>query len=232
MTGIIRLALGEGAAHHGLVAGLVRRGTEEEAEGLALADEGPGVGVLIDVEEEIPDARDDSDERARGGDGARPRRREPVQSRHQACEARRSAEELRLELLDPSPQRADVPSAKRPDRGALEVVAPLPRLDQEHLRAICLDTKNRVQKIHTIYVGSLNSSLVRVGEVFKEPIRLNSAAIIVVHNHPSGDPTPSADDRAVTRQLVDAGRLLDLPVYDHVIIGAERYVSFAEAGLL
>src|SRR5438876_490665 len=59
-----------------------------------------------------------------------------------------------------------------------------------------------------------------------------AAGIIVVHNHPSGDPTPSADDRSVTRQLVDAGRLLDVPVYDHVIVGGDRYLSFAEAGLL
>src|SRR5690606_1087731 len=67
-------------------------------------------------------------------------------------------------------------------------------LDQEHLRVICLDTKNRVQKIHTVYVGSLNTSMVRIGEIFKEAVRLNSASIIVVHNHPSGDPTPSPED--------------------------------------
>ena len=82
--------------------------------------------------------------------------------------------------------------------------------------------------------GILNSSLVHPREVFRAAIAEAAAGIIVVHNHPSGDPTPSADDRAVTRQLVDAGRLLDVPVYDHVVIGGggERYVSFAEAGLL
>src|SRR6266540_3978523 len=80
--------------------------------------------------------------------------------------------------------------------------------------------------------GILNSSLVHPREVFRAAIAEAAAGIIVVHNHPSGDPTPSADDRAVTRQLVDAGRLLDLPVYDHVIVGGERFVSFAEAGLL
>src|SRR5437773_692852 len=69
-------------------------------------------------------------------------------------------------------------------------------------------------------------------EVFRAAIAEAAAGIIVVHNHPSGDPTPSADDRAVTRQLVDAGRLLDLPVYDHVVVAGDRYVSFAEAGLL
>jgi DNA repair protein RadC len=68
--------------------------------------------------------------------------------------------------------------------------------------------------------------------VFSAAILAGAAAIIVAHNHPSGDPTPSADDRAVTRQLVDAGRLLDLPVYDHVVLAGDRYLSFAEAGLL
>src|SRR3989449_10547191 len=80
--------------------------------------------------------------------------------------------------------------------------------------------------------GILNSSLVHPREVFRGAIAEAAAGIIVVHNHPSGDPTPSADDRAVTRQLVDAGRLLDVPVYDHVIVGGAHYVSFAEAGLL
>src|SRR5439155_386824 len=73
--------------------------------------------------------------------------------------------------------------------------------------------------------GILNSSLVHPREVFRAAIAEAAAGIIVVHNHPSGDPTPSADDRAVTRQLVDAGRLLDLPVHDHVIVGGDRYMS-------
>ena len=104
-------------------------------------------------------------------------------------------------------------------------------LDQEHLRVVCLDTKNRVQKIVTIYIGSLNSSLVRIGEIFKEAIRLNSAAIIIVHNHPSGDPTPSPDDVTVTRQIVEAGKLLDIDVLDHLVIGQGRFVSMRERGL-
>ncbi len=104
-------------------------------------------------------------------------------------------------------------------------------LDQEHLRVICVDTKNRVQKIQTIYIGSLNASLVRVGEVFKEAIKLNSAALIIVHNHPSGDPTPSPEDVLMTRQIVDAGQLLDIDVLDHLVIGHGRYVSMRERGL-
>jgi DNA repair protein RadC len=80
--------------------------------------------------------------------------------------------------------------------------------------------------------GTLTSSLVHPREVFRAAILAGAAGIILVHNHPSGDPTPSADDRAVTRQMVDAGRLLGVPVYDHVILAGERYVSFAEASLL
>lgn len=105
------------------------------------------------------------------------------------------------------------------------------RLDQEHLRAICLDTKNRVQKVHTVYVGSVNSAVVRIGEVFKEAVKLNSTSVIVVHNHPSGDPTPSPEDVMVTRQIVQAGQLLDVDVLDHLVIGHGRFVSLRERGL-
>lgn len=104
-------------------------------------------------------------------------------------------------------------------------------LDQEHLRTVLLDTKNRVQQISTIYIGSLNAATIRIGEVFKEAVRRNSAAIIVVHNHPSGEATPSPEDIQVTRQLVAAGRLLDIEVLDHLIIGRGYYVSLRERGL-
>lgn len=104
-------------------------------------------------------------------------------------------------------------------------------LDQEHLRTVLLDTKNRVQVISTVYIGSLNSALIRVGEVFKDAVRRNSAALIVVHNHPSGDPTPSSEDVLVTRQLIEAGKLLDIDVLDHLVIGQGRFVSMRERGL-
>lgn len=105
-------------------------------------------------------------------------------------------------------------------------------LDQEAFYVVCLDAQSQVRAIHETSRGTLNSSLVHPREVFRAAILAGAAGIILVHNHPSGDPTPSADDRAVTRQIVDAGRLLDVPCYDHVVLAGQRYVSFAEAGLL
>jgi DNA repair protein RadC len=104
-------------------------------------------------------------------------------------------------------------------------------LDQEHLRTVLLDTKSRVQAISTVYIGSLNASLVRVGEVFKEAVRRNSAALIVTHNHPSGDPTPSPEDVLVTREIVQAGKLLDVDVLDHIVVGHGVWVSLRQRGL-
>ncbi len=104
-------------------------------------------------------------------------------------------------------------------------------LPQEHLRTVLLDTKNRVIRVVNVYAGSLNTAVVRVGEVFREAIRANSASIIVVHNHPSGDPTPSPEDVRMTEMLVDAGKLLDIEVLDHVVIGHNRYVSLKERRL-
>jgi DNA repair protein RadC len=105
-------------------------------------------------------------------------------------------------------------------------------LPVEEFHVAILDAQHRLDRDVTITRGILNSSLVHPREVFREAIAERAAAIILVHNHPSGDPTPSVDDRLVTEQLVTAGRLLDIPVHDHVIIGRGRYASFAEAGLL
>jgi DNA repair protein RadC len=104
-------------------------------------------------------------------------------------------------------------------------------LEQEELRAILLDTRNRVLATQTVCRGSVNSSQVRIAEVFKEAIRRNAVALVVVHNHPSGDPTPSPDDLAITRSLVQAGKLLDIEVLDHLVIGQARFVSLKERGL-
>jgi DNA repair protein RadC len=110
-----------------------------------------------------------------------------------------------------------------------------PRLEDlpvEEFHVAVLDTQHRLERDVTITRGLLSASLVHPREVFREAIAERAAAIILVHNHPSGDPTPSGDDRRVTSQLVSAGKLLDIPVHDHVIIGRGRYSSFAESGLL
>jgi DNA repair protein RadC len=103
--------------------------------------------------------------------------------------------------------------------------------EQEHLVVVLLDTRNRWLRTVEVYVGSLNTSVVRIGEVFREAVRANAASLIVAHNHPSGDPSPSPEDVAVTRALAEAGRLLDIEVLDHVIIGRDRHLSLRQAGL-
>jgi DNA repair protein RadC len=105
-------------------------------------------------------------------------------------------------------------------------------LQVEEFHLLALDSQSQVLREVLITRGLLNSSLVHPREVFRPAIAAAAAGIIVVHNHPSGDPTPSTEDRAATKQLVAAGLLLDLPVYDHVIIAGDRFVSFAAAGLL
>ncbi len=103
--------------------------------------------------------------------------------------------------------------------------------EQEHFTVLFLDTRNRVIDQETLYVGSLNTSLVRIAEVFRSAVRRNCAAVIVAHNHPSGDPSPSPEDVALTRRLVDAGKLLEIEVLDHLVIGNNRYVSLRERAL-
>ena len=121
----------------------------------------------------------------------------------------------------------------RSPRDVVELFAArLQDLPVEEFHVAVLDSQHRLERDIMITRGILNSSLVHPREVFREAIAERAAAIILVHNHPSGDPTPSADDRVVTEQLVAAGRLLDIPVHDHIIIGRGRYTSFAEAGLL
>jgi DNA repair protein RadC len=131
-------------------------------------------------------------------------------------------------------------SEAEPAPSRIRTPADVHRIYAERLRGLAVDefhvlalgSQSQVLAARLITRGILNSSLVHPREVFRAAILEAAAGLIVVHNHPSGDPTPSADDRAVTRQLVEAGRILDMPVYDHVIVGGDRYVSLAEAGLL
>jgi DNA repair protein RadC len=103
--------------------------------------------------------------------------------------------------------------------------------EQEHLRVMYLNTRNRVLGWEDVYKGSLNSAQVRVGELFKGPIRRNASAVILAHNHPSQDPTPSPDDVAITRAIVQAGKLLDIEILDHLIVCKGDFVSMKQRGL-
>jgi DNA repair protein RadC len=141
----------------------------------------------------------------------------------------KAALELGRRMLVESPEER--PQVRSPADAANLVMTEMGLLEQEQLWVMLLDTKNRVLAKETVYKGSLNTSLIRVGELFREAIRANCASMIVLHNHPSGDPTPSPEDVAVTRQIVDAGKLLDVEVLDHLVIGRQRFVSLKERGL-
>ena len=141
----------------------------------------------------------------------------------------KAALELGRRLMMSSPEERPVVSS--PADAANLLMSEMMFLEQEHLRLVLLDTRNRVLETPTIYVGSLNTSVVRVGELFRAALKANAAAMIVAHNHPSGDPAPSPEDIRVTRQLVDAGKLMDIEVLDHIVIGHQRFVSLKERGL-
>jgi DNA repair protein RadC len=125
----------------------------------------------------------------------------------------------------------DRPAIHSPQDAADLVMFEMSALVQENLWVLHLDTRNRVVHIDRIYKGSLNSSTVRVGELFKAAIQRNAAAIILVHNHPSGDPGPSPEDIHLTRAVAQAGKLMDIKVLDHLVIGHGRFVSLKERGL-
>ena len=141
----------------------------------------------------------------------------------------KAAIELGRRLTLESPE--EKPAINSPADAAALVQYDMSALEQEHLRVMLLDRRNRVLEVVEVYKGSVNSSQVRVGELFKDAIRANASAVIVIHNHPSGDPTPSPDDVAVTRAIVQAGKLLDIDVLDHLVIGQGKWVSLKEKGL-
>jgi DNA repair protein RadC len=141
----------------------------------------------------------------------------------------KAALELGRRLLAATPEER--PKVTQPADAANLLMSEMMFLEQEELRVVLLDTRNRVLSTPTIYRGSLNTSVIRIGELFRPAIRSNSAALIVAHNHPSGDPAPSPEDINVTRQIVKAGNLLNIDVLDHIVIGRQKFVSLKERGL-
>lgn len=141
----------------------------------------------------------------------------------------KAALEIGRRLMASAPQeKAQVSS---PGDAANLLMSEMMFLEKEHLRLILLDTRNSVINTPTIYVGSLNTSVIRISELFRAAIKENAAAFIVAHNHPSGDPSPSAEDIRVTRQIAKAGKLLDIELLDHIVIGHQCFVSLKERGL-
>jgi DNA repair protein RadC len=141
----------------------------------------------------------------------------------------KAALELGRRMLLATPEDRLV--VRSPSDVAQLLMAEMAHLEQESFRVLYLDTRNRLLGSETVYVGSLNASHIRVAEVFRDAVKRNCAAIIVAHNHPSGDPSPSPEDVEVTRQLTAAGNLLSIEVLDHLIIGQQRFVSLRERGL-
>ncbi|HXK43566.1 MAG TPA: DNA repair protein RadC [Anaerolineae bacterium] len=140
-----------------------------------------------------------------------------------------AALELGRRLMAESPEERF--QIRAPQDAANLLIPLIGHQEQEHFVVLYLDTRNRVMDREVLYKGSLNTSLVRIAEVFRGAIRRNCAAIIVAHNHPSGDPSPSPEDVALTRRLVEAGKLVEVEVLDHVVIGQGRFVSLRERGL-
>jgi DNA repair protein RadC len=147
----------------------------------------------------------------------------------QATAARiKAALNLGLRLNVPNEER---PMINSPADAAALVQYEMSLLEKEHLRVLLLDRRNRVLDIVQIYEGSVSSSQVRIGEVFRPAIQRMASAIIATHNHPSTDNTPSPDDVAVTRAMVQAGKLLDIELLDHLIVSSRGFVSLKERGL-
>jgi len=127
-------------------------------------------------------------------------------------------------------EKPERPVINSPADAAALVVNEMSLLQQEYLKVILLDRRNRVMDIIEVYHGSVNSAQVRIAEVFKPAVQRMASAIIVLHNHPSGDCTPSPDDVAVTRAIVQAGKLLDVDTLDHLVCGNGKFVSLKEKG--
>jgi DNA repair protein RadC len=152
----------------------------------------------------------------------------PMPSRRVACLL--AAVELGRRVASAWP--ADGLRIRAPADLAERLIPAMGHLEREELRTVLLNTKNTVTGMVTVYEGNLAGSSVRIGEVFREAVRRQAAAMVVVHNHPSGDPSPSAEDLRITRELAEAGRLLDIELLDHLVIGHGRWVSLRALGAL
>ena len=158
---------------------------------------------------------------------------EEIWAQHGIGEAKaaqiKAAIELGRRLMLESPEER--PTINSPADAAALVQYEMSALEKEEMRVILLDMRNHVLDIMTVAHGSLNAAQMRIGEIFTPAVRRNAAALIAVHNHPSGDPTPSPQDVAVTRAMLEAGKLLDIEVLDHLVIGLGKHVSLKEKKL-
>lgn len=138
-----------------------------------------------------------------------------------------------FELGRRSTGSADAPrwTIRAPRDVADRLLPEMARLEREELRVLLLNAKNGVIRQTTVYVGNVSAALVRVAELFRDAVRAHAAGLIVVHNHPSGDPEPSPDDLHLTAEAIAAGRLLDIPLLDHVILGSDGFVSLRDRGI-
>lgn len=143
--------------------------------------------------------------------------------------ALKAAFELARRLNQPLPSSRSIQS---PDEAASILIPRMQHLEREELVVLLLNTRNHpIGEPILVYRGSLNSSLIRISEVLRPAVRANAAAVIIAHNHPSGDPTPSPEDVAVTRAIVESGKLLGIQILDHLIIGRGQYVSLKSKGV-
>ncbi len=158
---------------------------------------------------------------------------EELQIHHGVGEAKAAqilaAVELGSRIVLSSPESR--PQVQTPADIARLLMPELAQAEQEHVKAVLIDSRNYVIATPTIYIGTLNSAHIRVGELFREAIRRNAAAIVLAHNHPSGDPTPSPEDITLTRQVVEAGSKLGIDVLDHLVLGRTSWVSLKERRL-
>jgi len=127
---------------------------------------------------------------------------------------------------------ASRPVIKSPNDAAALVMEEMRHLDREHFRALLLNTKNQVIGTDKVSVGTLNSSTVHPRELFRNAIRKSAASLVLVHNHPSGDPAPSREDLDITRRLIEAGKIIGIEILDHIIIGDNRFISFKAKELI